>query len=146
VLVGRSTRPPSPQTTDGDLIVLVLKRCKGEAIKVDGPAVVGIVKVTGRYVSVGIDAPESTNVSRVELPQPGKVDTQTRAGALIVAIQNHREAAQRAARELATLAGLEHYDEILPTHYDRLAEMVATHPASQVREILNAWRRESWQA
>jgi carbon storage regulator CsrA len=46
---------------------LVLKRKERETIIVDGPAVIEIAAINGRYVSVAVTAPETTRILRGEL-------------------------------------------------------------------------------
>jgi len=125
--------------------VLVITRTKGQAFTVDGPARVEIKAVFGRYVSVAIDAPQSTAIVRCDAKTGDKRNTQDRIVSLIQSIQSHREAAQQGARELASLAGLA--DDMGPDHFERLAEIIAKRPGcAGLRETLNQWARESWQA
>ena len=51
--------------------MLVLTRKAGETIRIDGDIVIQIVKVRGRQVRVGIQAPKDRKVQRGELiPTP----------------------------------------------------------------------------
>ena len=47
--------------------MLVLTRKAGETIQIDGDIVIQIVKVRGRQVRIGIEAPKNTKVQRGEL-------------------------------------------------------------------------------
>ena len=46
--------------------MLIISRKKSESIRVDGPAELHLIQVKGGRVKIGIDAPESTTVSRPE--------------------------------------------------------------------------------
>ena len=50
--------------------MLVLTRKIDEAIVVDGPATITVNKVQGNRVTIGVTAPDSTNVKRGELVAP----------------------------------------------------------------------------
>jgi carbon storage regulator CsrA len=42
-----------------------------EAVKLDGPGTVRILKCMGnRKVKVGIEAPQTTNILRIQIPEP----------------------------------------------------------------------------
>ena len=47
--------------------MLVLTRKAGETIQIDGDIVIQIVKVRGRQVRIGIEAPKNKKVQRGEL-------------------------------------------------------------------------------
>lgn len=50
--------------------MLVLTRKAGETIQIDGGITIQIVKVRGRQVRVGIEAPKDRKVQRGELSSP----------------------------------------------------------------------------
>jgi len=47
--------------------MLVLSRKAGESIHVNGPCVIHINRVQGKYVGVGLEAPQTTSIQRGEL-------------------------------------------------------------------------------
>jgi carbon storage regulator CsrA len=59
--------------------MLILTRKVGEAITLDGPGEVVILKAAGRSVVVGIKAPATTQIRRTELERNGNGERE-RAG------------------------------------------------------------------
>ncbi len=51
----------------GKIVMLVLTRCDGEAIVINGEIVVSILEIRGNQVCLGIEAPKEIPVLRAEL-------------------------------------------------------------------------------